>query len=344
MNKHDLGKIVLNFFKDFLIQNKGVSQNTMASYSDCIALLLNFTAETLKKKVVEIELEDINEDVILAFLDYLEKDRANKTRTRNQRLAVIKTFFEFVASKIPEMLEISKKIHSISMKKTEKKIVESLTEDETKAFFKALQADEKQYLRDLALFRILYNTGARVSEIINIKIEDIDMENSFHVKLHGKGNKERIVMLFQETVEALRDYIEWREEHNCHNEFLFINKYEEKMTRQGVNYLVDKYFRKASETTPSLKGKKISPHSFRHTTALHLLKSGNDITLVKDWLGHEDINTTAEYVKIDIQMKRNAIEKINIFKNRKKNPKEKWKMPEVLRLLKNISEMKPVLC
>lgn len=342
MNKYNLGDLLLKFFKDFLTNTKGASSNTLASYSDGISLLLNFTARKLKKEVVKVELEDIDENIVLAFLNHLEEERGNTPRTRNQRLAVIKTFFEFVATKRPEMLNVAKKVNSISPKKAEKKIVESLNNDETQAFFDVLEANGN--LRDIALFRILYNTGARVSEIINIKEKDIDLEKSFQLKLHGKGNKERVVVLFEETIEAVRDYFEWRKENVADNEFLFLNKYGEQMSRQGVNYLVNKYSQKTAKTTPAINGKKISPHTFRHTTALHLLKSGCNIIVVKDWLGHEDINTTAAYVKIDIQMKANAIAKINIFTNRNKKTKEEWKVPNVLKLLKNISNMRSALC
>ena len=342
---HSFGSIVLGFFKDYLSDVRGLSENTLASYSDCMRLLFNFTADKLGKKVEELNIEDIDDATVVEFLNHLETKRDNKAQTRNQRLAVVKTFFNFIASKFPELINVARKISVLKPKKFDQKSVQPLYENELNAIFSEIESIGLNGARDLALLKFMYNTGARVQEVVDIRLKDLRMEAPYVVKIHGKGNKERIVVLFPETVAAIQDYLEVRMEAEIESEFLFINKYGTKMTRQGVSYILTKYADMAAETTPSLKERTISPHTIRHTTAFHLIKAGNDITIVKDWLGHEDINTTAGYVTIDIQMKEEALDKINIFsKNGKKTVSPKWRLPKVLGILKNLSRKKPALC
>jgi site-specific recombinase XerD len=340
---HSFGNIVLAFFKDYLADIRGLSENSIASYSDCMRLLFSFAANKLNKKSVEyLEIEDITDNLIIEFLNYLEAKRKNKRKTRNQRLAIIKTFFSFIAGKCPELIHVAEKITAISAKKEETKLVEPLTPEELKLFFDGIDVSKGNGLRDLALFRFMYNTGARVSEIVNLKVSDIKLEGPYQVKLNGKGNKTRIICLFPETVEVIQDYLKQRDEKNISGNYLFLNKYEEQMARQGINYLVSKYAKIAGEKNSEIKRKKISPHTFRHTTAFHMIKAQVDIVTLKDWLGHEDINTTSQYVQIDNQMREESIKKINPFKGRK--IKAKWKLPKILELLKNLSRLKPVLC
>jgi site-specific recombinase XerD len=341
--KYSFGNIVRDFFKDHLAGIKGLSGNSMASYSDCLRLLFTFAVDSLKKKSTgNLELADITDKVVITFLNHLETERENKINTRNQRLAIIKSFFSFVAGRCPELIHVAERINAISAKKAEKKQIEPLTQEEVKLFFDAIDANKRDGIRDIAIFRLMYNTGARVSEIANIKVFDINLESPYQIKLHGKGGKTRIVCLYPETIEAITQYLNQRKQKNLSNDYFFLNKYGEQIKRQGINYLVTKYTNIAAEKNPSIKKKNITPHTFRHTVAFHMVKVGVDIITLKDWLGHEDINTTSQYVQIDNQMRKESIEKVNPFKNSKVKPK--WKLPGTLEMLKNISRFKPVLC
>ena len=275
-------------------------------------------------------------------MNYLEKERNNLPQSRNQRLAIIKTFFSFIAGKCPELIHVAERISKIAFKKAAKKIITPLTEDEINLFFNGINIDNNNGIRDLMIFRLMYNTGARVSEIINIKISDFSLDSGGILKLHGKGNKDRVVVLFEETRDLIKKYLDLRECENIKSEFLILNKYNLQMTRQGINFLVKKYVDIAGETNKEILAKNITPHTFRHTMAFHMIKSGINIVTIKDLMGHEDINTTSQYIKIDNQMKEDAIDKINPFKN--SNIKPSWKKNKIIDILKNISKKGVVLC
>ncbi len=333
---NSFGNMVLGFFKDYLTNARGLAMNSVCSYSDCMRLLFNFVAEKLNIKVENLEMENITDEIIIDFLNHLEKGRNNLPQTRNQRLAIIKTFFSFIATKCPELIHIAERISKIAKKKVEQKIIQPMTEEELKDFFNSIDIDNTNGLRDLMIFRLMYNTGARVSEITNIKISDLSLDAGGVLMLHGKGNKERVVTLYPETIDLIKQYLDWRDSENIQSDYLILNKCMDKMTRQGITYLVDKYVQIAGKSTPSILSKNVTPHTFRHTLALHMIKAGVNIVTVQDFLGHEDINTTSQYIKIDNQMKANAIEKNNPFVGSK--IKALWGKMGVMKALKNISK------
>jgi site-specific recombinase XerD len=328
--------MVLGFFKDYLTTIRGLAINSVCSYSDCMRLLFNFAAEKLNKKVENLEMENITDEIIIDFLNHLEDERNNLPQTRNQRLAIIKTFFSFIATKCPELIHIAERISKIAKKKVEQKVIQPMTEDELKDFFNTIDIDKSNGLRDLMIFRLMYNTGARVSEITNIKISDLSLDSGGVLILHGKGNKERVVTLYPETIDLIKKYLAWRESENIQSDYLILNKCMNKMTRQGITYLVDKYVEIAGKSNKSISSKNVTPHTFRHTLAFHMIKAGVNIVTVQDFLGHEDINTTSQYIKIDNQMKANAIEKNNPFVGSK--IKALWGKMSVMKTLKNISK------
>lgn len=303
-----LGSLIVNFFRNFLVKQKGCSQNTIGSYSDCIRLLLCYACERFEVTVEKLDLEQLNDQLILDFLDYLEQERGNKANTRNQRLAVIKTFFRFLASQDPILTEVCERVCAISAKKTEHKVIVTLEQDEVKQIISVIDDATLLGARDKALFTFLYNTGARVQEAVDLNLSELRIEKPLQVVLTGKGRKQRIVPLYEETVSAIQRYLKLRRQAGIESEALFLNALGQRITRFGIGTIVSKHATQAARSCPSLQRKKVTPHIYRHTIALHLIQSGADISVVKEWLGHADLKTTSLYVTINIEMMRKALE------------------------------------
>ena len=334
-----LGTLIVSFFRNYLVNQKGYPQNTISSYSDCIKLLLTYSCDHLEVSIDKLDLVHFTDELILDFLDYLENERGNTIATRNQRLAAIKTLFRFLALQDPTFIVVCERVCAISAKKTVHKVIESLEKDEIDAIFSAVKADTLLGARDQALFHMLYNTGARVQELVDLDLSDIRMEKPHQVLLTGKGQKQRVTPLFPETIVAIQHYLKLREKAQFESKVLFVNSKGERITRFGIRYIIEKYVGLAAETTPSLKTKNVTPHVFRHTTALHMIQSGNEITVVAAWLGHADIKTTSIYVTINNEMKRKALETFPPpTAPQTKGPNEPlWHDPPILAFLNNIS-------
>jgi len=333
---HLIANYIQSFFYRYLIEVKGVSACTVLSYRDTLKLLLRFTGVQLKKSPEQLMIEDLNEKMILSFLNYLEQRKGNSSVTRNVRLAGIRSFFGFVAGEVPEILDQCRKVRLISPKRTEHKMVEYLIAREMKAMFDAVDASSRTGLRDKALFLTLYNTGARVQEIVDLSIIDLRLESPSQVKILGKGKKRRACPLWPETVKALKSYISSHSPVEADSQQLFLNANGKPLTRFGVRHIIRTYARKASQQCSSLNSKVVSPHTFRHSTAMHLLQAGNDINMVKIWLGHADINTTHLYLEIDMDMKRKILETTKPPKG-KTGRLPKWKSPCIMKWLDNLS-------
>lgn len=246
--------------------------------------------------------------MILNFLSDLEETRNNSPQTRNTRLAAIKTFFRYLAWRDPALLHHCEQICAIKAKRSQSKPVEPLSIDEVAALINTPDSSTLLGSRDRALLIILYSTGARVSELIGLQMSDLQLSGAPQVTLLGKGNKQRSVPLRDDACELLQAYLQCRAEAGWTGPYVFLNRAGEPLSRFGVNYLVKKHRQSAEASCPSLVGKTISPHTFRHTTALHLIQSGVDLTTTQAYLGHADPATTAQYVQIDMCMKRDAIE------------------------------------
>jgi len=334
-----LGTLIVSFFRNYLVNQKGYPQNTVASFSDCIKLLILYSCDHLDVEIDKLDLNHFTDDLILDFLDHLENERGNTVATRNQRLATIKTFFRFLALQNPTFIAVCERVCAISAKKTVHKVIESLENDEVAAIFTAVKADTLWGARDQALFFMLYNTGARVQELVDLNLSDLRMEKPYQVLLTGKGQKQRITPLYPETIAVIQHYIKLRDQSRFESEALFVNSKGERITRFGIRFIVKKYASLAAESTPSLKAKNVTPHTFRHTTALHMIQSGNDITVVCAWLGHADIKTTNIYVDINNEMKRKALETFPppSAPQTKESNEPHWHDPPILAFLNDIS-------
>jgi len=329
-----LSKFIKRFLGHYLPVQKGLSINTIMAYRDAVKLLLRHVSDTLKKPVDALSVGDMTEKAILRFLDDIQDARCCDPKTRNARLAAIHSLFAFIAREEPILLPQCQRIRAIPLKRTEHKTACYLEEKEMQAILDAVDVNTRPGVRDRSLLLLLYNTGARVSEIINLKVSDLRLQRVGQVHLVGKGDKHRSCPLWPETVTALRLYLKQRAPKSGIEE-LFLNSNNQPLSRFGARHVIGKYVSVALNRCPSLKGKSISPHTIRHTTAMHLLRAGNDINMVSYWLGHADINTTHIYVEIDMEMKRRMLEKT-------KAPtiaaKTQWHEPDILTWLNNLAK------
>ena len=306
MKKTDFTKAVTSYFSSYLPNTCGVSPNTSNSYRDTFKLLLLFFQEEKGVPANRIELRMLNRELILSFLDWLELHRKVSISTRNQRLAAMKAFAHYMQYKAPEHLENCTDIIAIRPKKQEKPVVFYLTEDELKALLSQPNPSTRQGLRDLTLLSLLYDSGARVQELTDLKLKDIRLTNPAMITLTGKGQKARQVPLMKDTCKLLDTYIR-----NYHLESepltspLFFNKKGQALSRYGVTYILKKY---SSRAALECDFRKISPHVLRHTKAMHLLRAGVNMFYIRDFLGHVDISTTEIYARVDAEMKRKVFE------------------------------------
>jgi len=333
---HQLVNYISAFFNGYLAIQRGLSVNTILSYRDSLKLFFSYVADKLKISVEQLTIENLDETNVLDFLLHLEEERHVSVPTRNNRLAAIRTFFKFVGREEPALLEQVHQLRSIPQKKSQQTLVTYLEEDELSAMIKAIDIASVSGLRDKALILLLYNTGARVQEVVDLNIDDLRLDALGQVKLLGKGRKQRACPLWPETVDAIQTYINHRAEQVKEPQALILNNMGERITRFGIRYLIKKYAAIAAEKCPSLKTKKIGPHSIRHSTAIHLLRAGNDINMVKMWLGHSDLNTTHQYIELDIKMKRKILLKTS-FLEVKGDKKKLWKQDKVLKWLKELT-------
>jgi site-specific recombinase XerD len=300
--------LLRGFFEEYLAAQRDVSTNTILAYRDSIKLLLRFAARRASRQVVRLRLEDLGAEAVLAFLGHLETDRKNCVATRNCRLVAVHRFFAYVADKDPRHADLCRRVLDIPVKKTVSSTMTYLERDEMKALLTAPAPDQRLGRRDLALLTFLYNTGARASEAVAASISDIRFEALAQVRLLGKGRKERTCPLWQETVTALHAYLDQRDDGDLPDAPLFLNSHGNRLGRFGVVTIVKRHCAAAARLQPSLAAKRVTPHTLRHTAAMHLLQSGVELNVIKSWLGHVSITTTSQYIEIDMAMKRQALE------------------------------------
>lgn len=307
-NPSEFATLLQNFFIQRLIQQQNASPRTIAAYRDTFRLLLNYASQVKGMSPADLTLCDVDAEFILDFLNHLEKERHNKVRSRNARLAAVRAFAYFVSLQCPPALAISQQILAIPMKRFEKPLLGFLTRDEVKTLISAPDTTTWCGHRDQIMLALLYNTGARVSEMLTIKVSDVSLGNTSFVRLHGKGRKQRTVPLWKETAVVVRDWLIYA---NLHSESPLIpNRKGLPMTRTNVAERLTLAVMTATKQCPQLKGRKISPHTLRHTTAMHLLQSGVDLTIIALWLGHENPISTHGYVEADLSMKERALASI----------------------------------
>jgi len=312
--ENQLLKSIQHFFQSYLPKERGLSVHTIRSYRDTLKLFLKHMSEVKKCKVQGVSLDDLTAENVKNFLNSIEKTRENSVSTRNQRLAVMKTFVGFLMGQDIARGNQLEKISLITMKREPYKPVVYLTDDEMQALLDSVDQNTKQGMRDYVILLLLYNSGARVQELCDLKIKDVRMEKPFMVTLTGKGRKTRHVPLWAGTTTAIKRYLQTCSASDPEIP-IFMGKRGEALSRFAVLYLVQVYVVKAGKKCKSIKEKTIGPHTLRHTTAMHLLQSGVDIAVIKEWLGHADLNTTHEYVEINMKMKEEALAKTTKPKN-----------------------------
>jgi site-specific recombinase XerD len=296
-----------HFFLKRLMSQKNASPHTIASYRDTFRLLLGHVSKMTHKQPSSLTIEDLDVRVILDFLDHIETVRGNSSSSRNVRLAAIRSFFRYCAYLVPGSLDVIQKVLAIPMKKTECHEVGYLSVDEMQALINAPDLSTWSGMRDHTLFATLYNTGARVTEITGIKIMDLSV-SSPSIKIHGKGRKDRVMPLWKSTVKLLKGWL--IHVNQTPKSPLFPNAKGKHMTRHGVEYRLRIAKKAAEAKCSSLKEKHVSPHTIRHTTAMHLLQSGTEISVIALWLGHESPVTTNHYLRADLAMKKKVLEKV----------------------------------
>jgi integrase/recombinase XerD len=309
MKADKIFKFVQSFFQSHLQHERGLSPNTIVSYRDVIKLFLLYLAGGKEERVKHITFDDFTVDEVTKFLDSLEKKRGSSIRTRNQRLAVLKSFFSYLMTQDVGRSDQFERITKIAMKRVPHKPVTYLTENEVNVLLKLNEGTSAIKVRDYAMLTTLYNTGARVQEICDLKVEHLHLQKPYSITLTGKGRKTRTIPLWKNTVDALIRYINQRGIHGSGACTLFVNANNEPITRFGIGHIVRTWIQKASAHCPSLRSKKIGPHTFRHTTAMHLLQSGVDLAVIQTWLDHMHLDTTHAYVEIDLKMKEKALHK-----------------------------------
>jgi len=336
MRSKDFGDYLSEYFLKYAPRQTGYSINTIASYRDTFTILLRYLKDEAKIKPERLSFEIMSKKMIEGFLIWLEEEKKYSVSTRNQRLAAIHAFFRYVQMEAPENLKLCNMILSIPTKKVAQSPIPYLTIDAVKALLKAIDTRTRKGRRDLALVALLYDSAARVQEVVDLTVGDISLSPAT-VRLKGKGRKTRIIPIVVQTAKLLGSYLK---EHGLSGEEainlpVFSNRVNQKLTRAGISYILSKYVETAKKYQPKLFQKKVTPHILRHSKAMHLLQANVNLIYIRDFLGHASVTTTERYAKADSEIKRKAIEKAssNILPDRKYSQKEK---NELLSWLKTI--------
>src|ERR1035437_8105214 len=300
--------LVQSFFTEHLTQQRALSSRTVAAYRDAFVLFLDFAQKRLHKPPTAFLLADITPALILAFLDHLEVDRHNAVRSRNARLAALRSFLKFAGRRDVAGLHVVEQALGVPMKRFERPMLGFLARDEMLAVIGRPGLSWTSQ-RDCLLMALMYNTGARVSEVIGVKVSDVVLDASACVHLHSKGRKERSVPLWRSTVKSVRQWLKLNPDLGP-TSALLPNRCGEAMTRSNVTQRMALAVQAAVKTMPDLEKRAIAPHTIRHTTAMHLLQSGVDIRVIALWLGHESPTTTHQYVEADLAMKEKALSRL----------------------------------
>jgi len=298
-----LGRAVVRFFQEYLPGLRGMSEHTVHSYRDALVLYFQFTARQTGRAIAELDLADLTAAQVIRFLTSLETDRRNGIATRNARLAALHTFARFLTSEHPDHLAELQRILGVPFKRGARSApIEYLEQHEVQALLKAIDRSTAAGRRDHALFALMFNTGARVQEILDLRVCDVRLVPPYQVRLRGKGRKVRVCPIWAHTAQRLRELATGADSDRP----LFANRHGSKLTRFGVRYLLKKHIG-GSSVADSLRSKHIHPHSLRHTTAIHLLKAGVDFATISQWLGHATLSTTMNYARADLDLKRQAL-------------------------------------
>lgn len=321
-----LATLLHSFFHVWLVEQRNASHRTVQSYRDAWRLFLRFTAQRRKRRVADLELEDLMEADVLSFLNHIERERHSTTITRNCRLAALRSFFSFVAEHEPLAAKQCAEVLHVPFKRATRRAMVYLDSAEVASILSQPERSNPEGQRDHALLSLLYNTGSRIQEALNLRLQDLHLKSPAHVRLMGKGQKERISPIWPETAELLTSLIERNGVRP--DERLFINRYGAPLTASGFRFRLRQYVRSATVKQPTLSQKRITPHVFRHTTAVHLVAAGVDVTVIRSWLGHAHLDTTNRYAQANLETKRKALEQVDPSLRSSKPPR--WKRDEDL--------------
>jgi len=309
----ELAQLIQGFFEDYLPGMRGMSTHTIRSYRDAVVLFLRFLATETRRGIEMLKVTDLTASQLEKFLLSLERERHNGITTRNTRLAALHTFARFIVLRQPQRLAQFQPILNVPFKRgAREKPIEYFDSGELDALFRSIDRASSRGTRDYALFALMFNTGARVQEILNLSAQDLRLASPYQVRLHGKGNRVRLCPLWPATVKCLRAHLEQqqRSQAEAQSTRIFTNRHGAPLTRFGVRYLLRKYVAAAAARAPTLNGKSLHPHCMRHTTGLSLLKSGVDFATISQWLGHSTLNVTMRYARSDIDLKRAALSQV----------------------------------
>jgi len=302
-------QLVQDFFLRRLIDQRGASPRTVESYRDAFELLFGFVEQRLGKPPSALSLADLDAPTILDFLDHLEAVRHNTPRTRNARLAAIHSFMRYAALRDPASLAITARVLAIPAKRFDRPVLGYLSRQETAAILAAPDRRTWSGQRDAVLLAVAYNTGARVSELTGLRVRDVLLERQSALHLHGKGRKERVIPLWASTAAALRS---WMDRISLAPEApVFPNRNGVAMSRSGVRDRLNRAVAAAEQDCPSLRGRQVSPHTLRHSTAVHLLESGADLAVIALWLGHSSPAVTHQYLEADLARKEATLSRLD---------------------------------
>jgi site-specific recombinase XerD len=301
-----LGSLVHSFFLDYLAGQKGLRPTTIRSYRDGMRLFLVFVAGDARRAVGQLQLEDLTFERVLAFLRHLEETRHNHIPTRNQRLTALRAWFEYVGRQVPEMLHVCERVAGIPTKRTPLPDTRFMDREEIAALMAGLPEHGRHALRDRALLLFLYNTGARVQEAADLRVEHLTLTPPAHVRLRGKGEKWRNCPLWDETVRLLRSVLDERSATEPTTP-VFTSAIGRPLTRFGIYKRVRLHAARIESSTATQQSRRITPHVFRHTAAVHLLEAGVEVNVIRGWLGHANLNTTNRYAEITARMKEEAL-------------------------------------
>jgi site-specific recombinase XerD len=304
-----LATLITNFFMAHLGRERNVSPHTVLAYRDAFKMLLSFAARFHHRTVDHLALEDLSVEVILEFLNHLEKERGNGVNTRNARLTAIHSFFRYVVSCEPALALLCQRVLSIPYKKTSRRMLGYLTEEEVESLLGHVDRGAMRGERDYVLLALLYDTGARIQELLNLKPSAFRLVSPAFVRVTGKGRKDRLCPLLPQTARLVSRFLT---EQGCSPEGdspCFLNRYGRQLSRHGARYVMKKYLAIAKQELPPLGRPGISPHTMRHAKAMHLLQAGLHPLAIKDILGHKDIKSTEVYVETNLEMRRKALER-----------------------------------
>ena len=297
------------FFYEWMVQQRNASVHTVRSYRDTWRLFLRFVAQRGERPVARLVLCDFTASEVSAFLNYTEQERKDTIGTRNCRLSALRSFFDFIAAREPTAIAQCVDVLHIPTKRAPIRSPLYLEPDEVKAILAQPDRSTIEGQRDHALLSFLYNTGARVQEALDVCPRAIRFDSPGCVRLYGKGRKERVCPLWPETASLLKSLL--RRRPRADDEALFVNRYGVPLGASGVRFRLAEYVSAAASIVPSLKSKHVTPHSFRHATASHLVAAGVDITVIRSWLGHVSLDTTNHYAQANLETKRKALERID---------------------------------